>query len=136
MAAAAPATDSKIQTTGRRKTAVATIKMIPGTGIIQVNGREANDYFTTTTSRIEAVKPFTIVESVKKFDVEAKAHGGGINGQAGALSLAISRALIKFNPEFRAVLKKGGFLKRDPRMKERKKSGQPGARKRFQFSKR
>ncbi len=127
---------STVQTTGRRKEAVASIKLVPGTGQIQVNGRDVNDYFTTTTSRIEAVKPLTVIEGGKNFDIEVKAHGGGLQGQAGALSLAISRALLKVNPEFRPVLKAGGFLTRDPRMKERKKSGQPGARKRFQFSKR
>jgi small subunit ribosomal protein S9 len=131
MAASAP-----IQTTGRRKTAVATVKLVSGSGQISINGREIPDYFTTTTSRIEAVKPLVTIENGKQFDIEAKAHGGGLGGQAGALSLAISRALIKFNPELRAILKKAGFLTRDPRMKERKKSGQPGARKRFQFSKR
>ena len=130
------ATASPIQTTGRRKTAVAAIKLFPGTGQIKVNGRDVNDYFTTTTSRIEAVKPLTVIEGGKNFDIEVKTHGGGLQGQAGALALAISRALLEVNPEFRPVLKKGGFLTRDPRMKERKKSGQPGARKRFQFSKR
>ena len=131
MAASAP-----IQTTGRRKTAVATVKLVSGSGQITVNGREVQDYFTTTTSRIESVKPLVTIENGKSFDIEAKTHGGGIGGQAGAMALAISRALIEFNPEFRPLLKKGGFLTRDPRMKERKKSGQPGARKRFQFSKR
>ena len=131
MAAPAP-----VQTTGRRKTAVATIKLIPGNGQIQTNGRELNEYFTTTTSRIEAVKPLATVENGKQFDIVVKAHGGGLQGQAGALSLAIARALIEVNPEVRPLLKKAGLLRRDPRMKERKKSGQPGARKRFQFSKR
>ncbi|MDE1170580.1 MAG: 30S ribosomal protein S9 [Verrucomicrobium sp.] len=131
------ASASPIQTTGRRKTAMATIKLTPGTGLIQINGRELNDYFTTTTSRIEAVKPLNLVEGVaKKFDIVVKAAGGGINGQAGALALAIARALVEFNAEYRPVLKKAGALSRDSRMKERKKSGQPGARKRFQFSKR
>jgi len=125
-----------IQTTGRRKTAIVTAKLSPGTGIVTVNGRDVNDYFTTTTSRIEAVKPLSVIEGGKKFDFACKAIGGGTTGQAGALSLAIARALIEHDPELRPVLKKGGFLRRDPRMKERKKSGQPGARKRFQFSKR
>ncbi len=125
-----------IQTTGRRKTAIATIKFTPGTGHIRVNGREFEDYFNTSTALIEAVKPLSVADSVKKFDIEVKAVGGGLGGQAGALSLAIARALCKFNPELRGVLKKSGLLRRDPRMKERKKSGQPGARKRFQFSKR
>ncbi len=133
----ATAASKSIQTTGRRKTAVASLILTSGTGVMRVNGRELNDYFTTTTSRIEAIKPLSLVEGVaKKFDLEVKAHGGGINGQAGALSLALSRALIEFNAEFRPTLKKAGALRRDPRMKERKKSGQPGARKRFQFSKR
>jgi small subunit ribosomal protein S9 len=125
-----------IQATGRRKTAMATIKLTPGSGRIRVNGRAFEDYFNTSTSVIEAVKPLTVAESTKKFDIEVKAAGGGLGGQAGALSLAIARALCKFNPELRPTLKKVGLLRRDPRMKERKKSGQPGARKRFQFSKR
>ncbi|SDU03463.1 small subunit ribosomal protein S9 [Verrucomicrobium sp. GAS474] len=129
-------TASPIQTTGRRKTAIVTVKLSPGTGIVTVNGRDVNDYFTTTTSRIEAVKPLNAIEGGKKFDFVCKAIGGGTTGQAGALSLAIARALIEHDAELRPALKKGGFLRRDPRMKERKKSGQPGARKRFQFSKR
>lgn len=125
-----------IQATGRRRTAIATIKLTPGTGRIKVNGREFEDYFTTTTSSLVAVKPLSVADLVKKFDIEVKAIGGGTGGQAGALSLAIARALCKFNPELRPALKKNGLLTRDSRMKERKKSGQPGARKRFQFSKR
>ena len=129
-------TAAPIQTTGRRKTAIVTVKLTPGTGVVTINGRDVNEYFTTTTSRIEAVKSLHAVEDGKKFDYTCKAIGGGTTGQAGALRLAIARALIEHNAELRPVLKKSGFLRRDPRMKERKKSGQPGARKRFQFSKR
>jgi small subunit ribosomal protein S9 len=129
-------TAAPIQTTGRRKTAIATIKLLPGSGRIKINGRDFEDYFTTTTSSIIAVKPLTLVDQTKKYDIEVKAIGGGINGQAGALSLAIARALCELNIELRPALKAAGLLTRDSRMKERKKPGQPGARRRFQFSKR
>ena len=125
-----------IQATGRRKTAVASIKLTPGTGRIRINGRAFEDYFNTSTALIEAVKPLTVAESTKKYDIEVKAVGGGLGGQAGALSLALARALIQVDPALRTTLKKPGLLRRDPRQKERKKPGQPGARKRFQFSKR
>ena len=122
--------------TGRRKTAVARIQMIPGQGKVEVNGRDFEDYFTTPAMKTLALMPLQTVDSLKKFDVKAKAHGGGLVGQAGALSLALARALILVDPALRPTLKKPGLLRRDPREKERKKSGQPGARKRFQFSKR
>ena len=122
--------------TGRRKNAVARIRMSPGTGKIEVNGRPFDEYFKTTNLQNTILQPFEVVKLVNQFDVSVNAHGGGPNGQAGAVRLAVSRALTEANPEHRAVLKPVGLLTRDPRMKERKKAGQPGARKRFQFSKR
>jgi small subunit ribosomal protein S9 len=125
-----------IMATGRRKTAVARIHMVPGTGLVSVNGRDFEDYFTTPAMKSHALLPLQTADSLKKFDVKVKAHGGGLVGQAGALSLALARALIQVDPALRPTLKKPGLLRRDPRKKERKKPGQPGARKRFQFSKR
>ena len=122
--------------TGRRKTAIARVRLSKGTGKITVNGREFTDYFPTTDLRLIVEAPFKAIEGVGKFDVVALCEGGGPAGQAGALRHGISRALIQADENFRAVLKKAGFLTRDPRMKERKKPGQPGARRRFQFSKR
>ncbi|MEI6714494.1 MAG: 30S ribosomal protein S9 [Verrucomicrobiota bacterium] len=121
---------------GRRKTAVARIRVTAGSGKIVVNGRSFEDYFKTQALQNTVLSPFEVVKMVNQFDVKVNADGGGLNGQAGAVRLAVSRALIDSNPELRAVLKAEGFLRRDPRMKERKKPGQPGARKRFQFSKR
>jgi small subunit ribosomal protein S9 len=121
---------------GRRKTAVARVRLTPGSGKILVNGRSFEDYFKTQALQNTVLRPFEIAKQLNQFDVRVNADGGGINGQAGALRLAVSRALIDSNPELRATLKAEGFLRRDPRMKERKKPGQPGARKRFQFSKR
>ena len=122
--------------TGRRKEAVARIRMSAGTGKIEVNGRTFEDYFKTTNLQNTILNAFEIVKATNTYDVSVNATGGGMNGQAGAVRLAISRALIEANPELRAILKPAGLLTRDPRMKERKKPGQPGARKRFQFSKR
>ena len=122
--------------TGRRKDAVARIRMTPGTGRIEVNGRPFEDYFKTVAMQNTVLEPLTVAKSVNAFDVMVNASGGGPTGQAGAVRLAIARALTESNPELRALLKPEGLLRRDPRMKERKKSGQPGARKRFQFSKR
>jgi len=130
------ATDSIISATGRRKTAVARINVIPGKGKMDVNGREFDEYFPTGTLKTIALQPLSAVDSLKKYDVSIKAHGGGPIGQAGAVRLALARALIQIDSTLRPQLKKLGLLRRDPRMKERKKSGQPGARKRFQFSKR
>ena len=125
-----------IVATGRRKTAVARIQLVPGVGKLQVNGRDFEDYFTTPAMKTLALQPLQTADSVKKFDVKVKTHGGGLVGQAGALSLALARALIQVDSALRPTLKKPGLLRRDPRKKERKKPGQPGARKRFQFSKR
>ena len=122
--------------TGRRKTAIARVRLSKGTGQIVVNERKFEDYFPTTDLRLIVEAPLKAIDGMGKYDVVALCEGGGVPGQAGALRHGISRALLLVNPEYRAILKKAGFLTRDPRMKERKKYGQPGARKRFQFSKR
>ena len=122
--------------TGRRKTAIARVRMVLGKGQITVNDRKFEDYFPTTDLRLLVEAPFKAVEGLGKYDVVALCEGGGPAGQAGALRHGIARALIQIDENFRALLKKAGFLTRDPRMKERKKPGQPGARRRFQFSKR
>ena len=122
--------------TGRRKTAIARVRLSKGSGQIVVNDRKFADYFATTDLRLIVEAPFKVVEGVGQYDVIAICEGGGPAGQAGALRHGITRALIQADENFRAVLKKAGFLTRDPRMKERKKPGQPGARRRFQFSKR
>ena len=122
--------------TGRRKTAVARIRMSPGSGKIEVNGKPFDEYFKTTALQNTVLQPFELTQNANAYDLSVNTHGGGVNGQAGAIRLAISRALTETNPELRASLKAEGMLTRDPRMKERKKPGQPGARKRFQFSKR
>ncbi len=122
--------------TGRRKSATARVRLVEGTGKLQVNGREFERYFSHENFAKQAYAPLLTVELREKMDVTANVSGGGISGQAGAVAHGIARALQKFRPELRAALKKAGHLKRDPREKERKKAGQPGARKRFQFSKR
>mgnify|MGYP005835940889 CR=1 FL=1 len=132
------ATDSsqKIYATGRRKTSIARVWLSPGEGKMTVNGMDFLTYFGRETLKMMVEQPFEVLQAVGKFDVEAKVRGGGKAGQAGAMRLGISRALNQFNPEFHTELKKNQFLTRDPREKERKKYGQPGARKRFQYSKR
>ncbi len=122
--------------TGRRKTSVARVFLRPGKGEIKVNGRAFESYFPTESSRAIVRQPLAAAESVDKFDLLILADGGGVAGQAGAARLGIARALVEFNAELRSRLKKLGFLTRDPRAHERKKYGQKGARKRFQFSKR
>jgi len=122
--------------TGRRKTSVASVRLETGSGAIKVNGREFTDYFGSISLQNQILRPLEIANSVHTYDVTVKATGGGINGQAGALRLALSRALLEVDSNLRLPLKQEGLLTRDPRMKERKKPGQPGARKRFQFSKR
>jgi small subunit ribosomal protein S9 len=122
--------------TGRRKTAVAQVRLARGTGKIQINGRPLEDYFATPSLQFTVLKAFEVTKTSNSFDVRVTATGGGIAGQAGAVRLAISRALLAQDAAMRPLLKEEGLLTRDPRMKERKKSGQPGARKRFQFSKR
>jgi small subunit ribosomal protein S9 len=122
--------------TGRRKNAIARVFLRNGTGQIKVNGRELEDYFPTITLQNQLLTPLTLTNTRQTYDILVNACGGGVNGQMGAARMGIARALIAANPEFRPVLKKAGLLTRDDRMKERKKPGQPGARKRFQFSKR
>lgn len=125
-----------INTLGRRKSAVARIYVNEGKGNITVNKREFKEYFPTSTLQYIVTQPLNIVEAVEKYDIKVNLDGGGIKGQAEALRLAISRALIKIDPEARKELKSAGLLMRDPREVERKKPGRPKARKRFQFSKR
>jgi small subunit ribosomal protein S9 len=129
-------TTDPILATGRRKTSVASLRMQAGTGTIKVNGRDFVDFFPSLSLQNQILRPLEIANAVHSYDVVVKATGGGINGQAGALRLALSRALIQVDEALRGPLKVEGLLTRDPRMKERKKPGQPGARKRFQFSKR
>jgi small subunit ribosomal protein S9 len=122
--------------TGRRKTSVARIRMIPGSGKIDINGRSFEDYFPSVPLQNVVLQPLQAAKVVNTYDVSINASGGGVAGQAGAARLAIARALLQTDTNLRGGLKSEGLLRRDPRMKERKKSGQPGARKRFQFSKR
>ena len=122
--------------TGRRKSSVARIFLRPGSGKFTVNGRPFEQYFVTEAQRVEARTPLVTSETSSTFDVIANVSGGGVNGQAGATKMGIARALLEFNIELRKKLKVEGFLSRDARGKERKKYGQKGARKRFQFSKR
>jgi small subunit ribosomal protein S9 len=122
--------------TGRRKRSVARVFLRPGKGEIKVNNRSFENYFPTESSRAMVRQPLAATETMEKFDLLILADGGGVTGQAGAARLGISRALVEFNAELRSRLKKLGFLTRDPRSHERKKYGQKGARKRFQFSKR
>jgi len=130
-------TDSvQLRATGRRKTSVARVILRPGEGKVIVNDRPIEQYFASEAMRVELQQPLVETEQAGKFDILINARGGGIHSQAGAARLGIARALIIFNPELRPRLRQGGFLTRDPRAKERKKYGQKGARKRFQFSKR
>lgn len=122
--------------TGRRKTAVARVRLATGTGKITVNGRPVENYFVLDTQRSTITQPLTLTGTADKLDVRVNVTGGGPNGQAGATRHGIARALLKFDANLRPQLKKEGFLTRDPRERERKKYGQPGARKRFQYSKR
>jgi small subunit ribosomal protein S9 len=122
--------------TGRRKTSVARVRLIPGSGRIIINGRNVDDYFNYETLKKDIRMPFIITETEGKFDVIAKVEGGGFTGQAGALKHGISRALIRAEEDLRSALKKAGFLTRDSRMKERKKYGLKKARRAPQFSKR
>lgn len=124
------------QGTGRRKTSVARVRLMPGTGNITVNGREASAYFGRTVLMTLVETPFKVTETVGRFDVVATITGGGLSGQAGALRHGISRAMLEAGDDYRGELKKAGLLRRDPRMVERKKYGLKKARKRPQFSKR
>jgi small subunit ribosomal protein S9 len=125
-----------INTLGRRKTAVARIYLSEGNGKITVNDRDFKEYFPTAILQYQILEPFEITNNAGKYDLKVNMDGGGVTGQAEALSLAISRALVKINEENRPILKAKGLMRRDPRMVERKKFGQKKARKRFQFSKR
>ncbi|HZH71034.1 MAG TPA: 30S ribosomal protein S9 [Mariniphaga sp.] len=125
-----------VNTIGRRKTAVARIYVNEGKGNITVNKRDFKEYFPTTTLQYIVTQPLNIAEAIEKYDIKVNLDGGGIKGQAEALRLAISRALMKIDPEIRKELKPVGLVTRDPREVERKKPGRPKARKRFQFSKR
>lgn len=122
--------------TGRRKTSTAHANLVPGSGAFKVNGKPFDAYFSTAAQCAVVLKPLLITETNKKFDIQVRAEGGGLSGQAGATSLAIAKALVQSDAEFKPKLRLHGLLTRDPRARERKKSGQPGARKRFQFSKR
>ena len=122
--------------TGRRKTSAARVYLRPGTGNFVVNDRSFEEYFPSDMLKMVIRQPLVLTETADKFDVFVRVRGGGYTGQAGALRHGISRALVEYNPELRGKLKSVGFLTRDPRKVERKKYGQPGARKRFQFSKR
>jgi small subunit ribosomal protein S9 len=131
--------DSKTQeyvATGRRKTATARVRLATGSGKVLVNGRAFETYFPTDTLRSLALRPLAATEGLAKYDVRVNVNGGGPTGQAAAVSLGIARALLEADANVKATLRGEGLLTRDPRMRERKKYGQPGARKRFQFSKR
>src|SRR6188474_63661 len=132
-------TDAKLQEylgTGRRKSAVARVRLSAGSGKASVNGRAFEAYFPTEALRTLALTPLALTESVAKYDLRVNVSGGGPNGQAGAVRHGIARALLEADSNLRPTLKAEGLLTRDPRMRERKKYGQPGARKRFQYSKR
>ena len=122
--------------TGRRKTAIARVYLRPGSGEFKVNGRTFEEYFVTPSQRVAAKQPLSSTETVSTFNVLANVSGGGVDGQADAVKLGLARALMQFNAELRKKLKSEGMVTRDSRGKERKKYGQKGARKRFQFSKR
>lgn len=130
------AAEKRFYATGKRKTAIARVYMKTGSGVIVVNKRSFDDYFTRDSLKMIIQRPLELVGQKDLFDVYINVHGGGISGQAGAVKHGISKALLEVDGEYRSILKKAGFLTRDSRIKERKKYGQPGARKRFQFSKR
>ncbi len=129
--------EQKIFATGKRKTSIARVRMVPGDGKIVINDRSLDEFFGGLSSQIAIMKqPLEMTDCLDKFNVYANVQGGGVSGQADAIKNGIAKALLLVNPEFRAVLKKAMMITRDARKKERKKYGQPGARKRFQFSKR
>ena len=130
------ATEKFFYATGRRKTSSARVFLKPGKGQITINGKKSDDYLSRMQSRMVIVQPLDLLGQLGKFDAKITVSGGGESGQAGAIRLGITRALIAFNSEFKATLKKAGFITRDPRMVERKKYGKAGARRRFQYSKR
>jgi small subunit ribosomal protein S9 len=122
--------------TGRRKNAIARVRLTPGDGKVVVNGKDLLEHFRRETLKMDIEQPFEVTETLGKFDLKATVVGGGLSGQAGAVRLGIARALLTFSEDFRSVLRRGGFLTRDPREKERRKYGFAKARKRYQFSKR
>ena len=122
--------------TGKRKTSVARVWLKPGDGKITINKHHIDEYLKRETAKMVIRQPLELTETLGKYDIYVNVQGGGISGQAGAIKHGISKALLEINPDFRPLLKKAGFLTRDSRIKERKKYGQPGARKRFQYSKR
>lgn len=128
--------DTVYYATGRRKESTAKVWLTPGSGEMKVNKRPLLDYFKRETLKMLVEQPLVHTNTIGKFDVKAQVRGGGLSGQAGAMRLGIARALVKVDEEYRPILRAAGFLTRDPRMKERKKYGMAGARKRFQFSKR
>jgi small subunit ribosomal protein S9 len=130
------AAEKRFYATGKRKSAVARIYMKMGSGVMVINKRSFDDYFTRDSLKMIIQRPLELVGKKDQFDFYINVHGGGISGQAGAVKHGISKALLEYDGECRSILKKAGFLTRDSRTKERKKYGQPGARKRFQFSKR
>lgn len=128
--------DESIYATGRRKSAIARVWLKPGTGRVKVNNLDLISYFNRDTLKMIIEQPLILAGGTDKFDVEARVHGGGKSAQADAMKLGMTRALVEMDPDLRPTFRKNGFLTRDPREKERKKYGQPGARKRFQYSKR
>lgn len=132
----AAAAEKMFYATGRRKTSAARVFLKPGKGNIQINGKKADEYLRRLQSQMVIQQPFELLGQAGKFDAMVSVDGGGESGQAGAIRLGITRALIAFNPEFKGTLKKAGYVTRDPRMVERKKYGKSGARRRFQYSKR
>lgn len=122
--------------TGRRKTSAARVFLKPGKGVITINGKKSDDYMRRMQSRMVILQPIELLAQAGKFDARVTVKGGGESGQAGAIRLGITRALVAFNPEWKGVLKKAGYITRDPRMVERKKYGLAGARRRYQYSKR
>jgi len=128
--------EKRYYATGKRKTAIARIYLKPGAGLMLVNKRQANDYFMRDSLKMVIQQPFELIGKQGQFDVFVNVRGGGLSGQAGAVKHGIAKALLEYNDEYRTILKRAGMLTRDSRVKERKKYGQPGARKRFQYSKR
>jgi small subunit ribosomal protein S9 len=128
--------EERYYATGKRKTSIARVWLKQGDGKITINKRSMDDYLKRETAKMIIRQPLELTETLGKFDVFVNVRGGGMSGQAGAIKHGISKALLEVNPDFRTLLKKNGFLTRDSRIKERKKYGQPGARKRFQYSKR
>ncbi len=122
--------------TGRRKKSVARVRIVPGTGVVTINGRDMDDYFGLETLKLIVNQPFNVTETLGKFDIICRVNGGGFSGQAGAIRHGLAKALVQADENYRPLLKKAGFLTRDPRMKERKKYGLKAARRAPQFSKR